>query len=109
MSFERIVEAAIQEAISRGEFDNLPGRGKPIDLTEYFNTPEDVRVAQAILKNAGMVPAELELLQEIVVLKEMIPALTDEDQKAKYRKTLAEKQLQFNLLAERRHRQGKKK
>lgn len=109
MSFERIVEAAIQEAISRGEFDNLPGRGKPIDLTEYFNTPEDVRVAQAILKNAGMVPAELELLQEIVVIKEMIPALTDEDQKAKYRKTLAEKQLQFNLLAERRHRQGKKK
>jgi hypothetical protein len=45
MSIDRIVEAAIQEAIARGEFENLPGQGKPVDLTEYFNTPEDVRVA----------------------------------------------------------------
>jgi hypothetical protein len=24
-------------------FSNLPGQGKPIDLTDYLNTPEDVR------------------------------------------------------------------
>ena len=109
MLFDKIVEAAIQEAMARGEFENLPGQGKPIDLTEYFNTPEDVRVAQAMLKNAGMVPVELELLQEIVVLKELSLASTDEDQKTKYRKMLEDKQLQFNLLVERRQRSGKKK
>ena len=64
MSFEKTVEAIIREAQARGEFDNLPGKGRPIDLTEYFNTPEDVRVAGAMLKNAGMVPMEIELLQE---------------------------------------------
>jgi hypothetical protein len=109
MSFDRIVEAIIQEAMARGEFENLPGQGKPIDLTEYFNTPEDVRVAQAMLKNAGMVPVELELLQEIVALKELIFASTDEIRKANYRKSLEDKQLQFNLLLERRQRGAKKK
>ncbi len=45
MSFDQIVEALIREAQERGEFDNLSGKGKPIDLTSYFETPEDVRVA----------------------------------------------------------------
>lgn len=107
MSFDRVVESIIQEAMARGEFDDLPGRGKPIDLTEYFNTPEDVRVAQSMLKNAGMVPVEIELLQEIAALKEMHYALIDENEKDKKRKLLEEKQLQFNLLLERRKRRSK--
>lgn len=109
MMFNKIVEAAIQEAMARGEFENLAGQGKPIDLTEYFDTPEDVRVARAMLKNAGMVPVEIELMQEIVALKEMIASLTDGAEQAKYRKILEEKQLQFNLIIERRQRSGKKK
>jgi hypothetical protein len=109
MSIDRIVEAAIQEAIARGEFENLPGQGKPVDLTEYFNTPEDVRVAGAMLKNAGMLPVELELLQEIMALKELVISSTEEAQKAIYRKILADKQLQFNLLVERSQRSAKKK
>ena len=44
MSFDKIVEALIKEAQARGEFDNLPGEGKPIDLTAYFETPEEVRL-----------------------------------------------------------------
>ena len=104
MSFDQIVESLIKEAQARGEFDNLPGKGKPIDLTEYFNSPEDVRVAQAMLKNAGMVPVEIELLQEIAALKEMLVSSSDEPEKDKIRKLLKEKQLQFSLLIERRRR-----
>ncbi len=109
MRLEKIVEAAIQDAMARGEFENLAGKGKPIDLTDYFNTPEEVRVAQAMLKNADLVPVELELWQEILALKEKISSLSEEAQKAKYRQNLEEKQLQFNLLAERRQRATKKK
>lgn len=109
MNFDKAVEAVIQEAMARGDFENLPGKGKPIDLSAYFETPEELRLAQSMLHNAGMLPAEIELLQEIAVLKELIPALTDEEQKAKYRRTLEEKQLQFNLLIERRMYRGKKK
>jgi len=104
MSFEESVEALIKEAQARGEFDNLPGKGKPLDLTEYFNTPEDVRVAQAMLKNAGMVPLEIELLQEMAILKELLESVSAEAEKDKPRKILKEKQLQFNLLLERRKR-----
>ena len=78
MSFDETIETLIKEAQARGEFDNLPGKGKPLDLTEYFNTPEDVRVAQAMLKNAGMVPVEIELLQEIAALKELLAITSDE-------------------------------
>jgi hypothetical protein len=109
MSFDEMVEAAIQEAMARGEFENLPGQGKPVDLTEYFNTPEDVRVAGVMLKNAGMIPVEVELLQEITALKELVISSTEEAQKIKYRKILEDKQLQFNLLMERRQHIGKKK
>ena len=104
MSFEKLVETAIRDAMARGEFDNLPGHGKPIDLTEYFNKPEDVRVAQAMLKNAGMVSVEIELLQEIAALKELLGSAKDESEKDKIRKALKEKQLQFDLLLERHKR-----
>lgn len=107
MSFDKIVESIIQEAMARGEFENLSGRGQPIDLTEYFNTPEDVRVAQSLLKNAGMVPVEIELLQEIAALKEILRSPLEEIEKVKYRKLLETKHLQFNLLLERRKRYSK--
>jgi DnaJ-like protein len=32
MSFQKNVDEKIKEAIARREFDNLPGRGKPLDL-----------------------------------------------------------------------------
>jgi hypothetical protein len=95
--------------MTRGEFENLAGQGEPVDLTDYFNTPEDVRVAQAMLKNAGVLPVELELLQEIMALKEMVISAAEEGQKEKYRKILADKQLQFNILVERSQQSAKKK
>jgi len=108
MSFEKIVEAIIRDAQARGEFDNLPGHGKPIDLTEYFNTPEEVRLAQSMLKNAGMIPVEIELLQEISTLKELLGAISEGEQKNKYQKELREKQLQFSLMMERQKSQLRK-
>jgi hypothetical protein len=108
MSFEKAVEAIIREAQARGDFDNLPGKGEPIDLTDYFNTPEEVRVAGALLKNAGMVPVEIELLQEITALKDLLDRLEDGEQKRRYQKELREKQLQFSLMMERHTQQRKK-
>jgi len=32
--FEMLAEQKIQEAIERGEFDELPGAGKPLDYGE---------------------------------------------------------------------------
>ena len=108
MSFERIVEALIKEAQERGEFDNLPGKGKPIDLTAYFETPEDVRMAQSVLKNAGMTSPEVQLLKEIAELRQVFEALVDEKKKDEVRKQIQSKQIEFNLMMERQKKDRKK-
>ena len=58
-------EGAIRSAIERGEFDNLKGKGNPLNLNEYFDTPEDIRLGYTLLKNAGYVPEEVQLLNQI--------------------------------------------
>jgi Domain of unknown function (DUF1992) len=65
MSFRRIAEGRIREAIEQGVFEDLPGAGKPLNLEEYFSTPEEWRVAFSILKTANCTPPEVELLKEI--------------------------------------------
>ncbi|HXF86642.1 MAG TPA: DUF1992 domain-containing protein [Anaerolineales bacterium] len=105
MNLERIAETIIQEAMERGDFDNLPGKGKPIDLTEYFETPEDVRVAQSVLKSAGFVPREVELLREIAKLQQTLSTTAAEEKKREIRKKIQERQIEFNLRMERRKRQ----
>lgn len=108
MSFDKIVEALIREAQERGEFDNLPGKGKPIDLTSYFETPEDVRVAHSVLKNAGMQSPEVELLKEIAGLKQLVAKMEDEKKRKEIQKQIQDKQIEFNLMMERRKRKSQK-
>ncbi|MCL4275125.1 MAG: DUF1992 domain-containing protein [Anaerolineales bacterium] len=105
MSLAKAVEAIIKEAQERGEFDNLQNKGKPLDLTAYFETPEDLRMAYSVLKNAGMVSAEVELLQEIAALKERLASTYEESQRIRIKKIISEKQLQFNVMMERQKRQ----
>ena len=105
MTFERIVEAMIKDAMERGEFDNLPGKGKPIDLSEYFETPEEVRLANSVLKSAGMTSREVDLLREIAELKQMLAALLDEKKKQEIERQIQQKQVEFSLMMERQKRQ----
>ena len=109
MNFDKLVESMIKEAQERGEFDNLPGKGKSIDLTAYFDTPEDIRVAQSVLKNAGINSHEADLLKEIAKLKEVYAAVMDEKKKGEIRKEIEKKQIEFSLMMERQRSQRKKK
>jgi sirohydrochlorin ferrochelatase len=58
--FALLVEQRISEAMARGEFDHLPGAGKPLDLDDDLLVPEEERIAVRIMKNAGCVPPEVE-------------------------------------------------
>lgn len=66
-----LVEQKLLEAVSRGEFDDLPGAGRPLDLEDDPLVPEDLRLAYRILKNAGFVPPEIETLNEIAALERL--------------------------------------
>lgn len=95
------IEASIQAAIERGDFENLKGEGKPLNLNEYFDTPEDLRLGYSILKNAGYVPEEVELLNQITELKNQINATIESHQRQKLQKKLLEVQLKYDLRIER--------
>jgi DnaJ family protein C protein 28 len=59
------VSEQIEEAMERGEFRNLPGKGKPLKLdTNPFLTPQ-ARMANRLLKENGFAPRWIELEKEI--------------------------------------------
>jgi len=110
MSFERLIEEKIKEAMDRGEFDNLPGKGKPIDLEDYFATPEDMRVGHSILKNSGFIPEEVQLFRDIESLRERLSECRDEDEKRRLKKKVDQEVLRLNLLVEqRRNKRGRQR
>ncbi|UCH15254.1 MAG: DUF1992 domain-containing protein [Bacteroidales bacterium] len=99
-NFDKVVEKKIKEAIENNEFDNLEGFGKPLDNSEYFNSPEEDRVAFHIMKNAGIVPEELKIRKEINHLIKEIKDCTDKTEKEKLKKELSMLYTEFELVME---------
>lgn len=62
---ESLTEKALREAIEKGEFDDLPGKGEPIDLRENPFEDPDLRVVHRLLRNAGFAPAWIEERKDI--------------------------------------------
>jgi hypothetical protein len=104
MSLEKALEEQIQRAMSEGKFDNLKGAGKPLNLDDYFATPEDIRAGYTLLKNNDFVPPEIELLKEIGILREKIKLSADAAERKALTKTLNEKSLALTFILERNKR-----
>ena len=62
---ESMAEKMLREAIEAGEFDNLPGKGKPVDLSENPFEDPDLRVVHKLLRDAGFAPAWIEEQKDI--------------------------------------------
>lgn len=80
-AYQKIIEKRIKEAQENGEFDNLPGEGKPLALEDESRIPEDLRLSHKILKNANCLPPEVELKKEIRHLEDMLEDIPDEKEK----------------------------
>lgn len=93
------VERQILEAMARGEFDNLPGAGEPIDMDEWERTPPEYRMAYSILKNSKFVPPEVQLLKEIYEVREAIKKAGSESERQPLMKKLFELELRYNIRA----------
>jgi len=94
----RIAEERILEAQRRGEFDNLPGHGRPLQLDDDSHVPEDLRLAYKVLKNADCLPPELELKKEILTTEQMLGRITDEGEKYKQLKRLNFLVMKLNMM-----------
>ena len=96
--FERIAENRILEAIEAGLFDNLQGKGKPLNLEDDSHIPAELKMAYKILKNADCLPPELELRKEIVTLQALVASMEDEAEKLLQMRRLNFLQMKMGML-----------
>lgn len=98
--FTRLAEERIACAVEAGEFSDLPGAGRPLDLDEYFSAPESMRAGLGLLKSAGVVPPEIDLMREVSALRMKVDCATGGQRRA-LQTELAEKEVSLSLALER--------
>ncbi|WP_176631362.1 DUF1992 domain-containing protein [Desulfolutivibrio sulfoxidireducens] len=103
-----IVEAKIRRAMAEGQFDNLEGQGKKLDLKGYFDAPEHLRVGYHFLRNAGFVPEEVRLSKEIEVLKERLASAKTEQDKREIRQKIAKASMDYGFYMDYNRKFAKK-
>ncbi|MGH7823789.1 MAG: DUF1992 domain-containing protein [Candidatus Binatia bacterium] len=99
--FWRIAEERILEAQRAGAFENLPGKGKPLELEDLSWVPEDLRIGYHILKNAHVLPPEAEILKQIHTLEDLLRYVEDENERLALARSLQWKLIRFDLLKRR--------
>ena len=96
--YKKIIEEKIKEAQERGDFDDLPGKGEPLNLEDESLIPEDLRLSHKILKNANCIPPELELRNEIRQMADLLSGIPDEEEKYRQIKLINLKITRLNMM-----------
>lgn len=99
---EIMAEEKIKAGLKSGAFDNLPGKGKPLVLEDLSAVPKELRAGYKMLKNAGMLPEELQLRKDIVTLNDLLRCCEDDKERERLSKQLRLKRLKFNQIMEKR-------
>ncbi|MGH2952596.1 MAG: DnaJ family domain-containing protein [Solirubrobacterales bacterium] len=99
-----LAESKIRAAMAQGEFDDLPGHGKPLRLEDLSRVPAELRMGFKLLRNAGCLPPELEARQEAARLGTLLAATGDPRERARLSRLRADAELRYQLLVERRQR-----
>ena len=79
-ALRRVADRRIEEAMKEGKFDNLPGRGKPLDL-EPMPAEENARMTWwmlRILKKNNFTPDEVRMRKQVDVLRASLDTVPDE-------------------------------
>jgi hypothetical protein len=97
-AYHKLVEEKIQEAIRRGDFDNLPGCGEPLQLEDDSHLPDDLRLAYKVLKNADCLPPELQLRKDIHKTEELLAGIQDTQEKYRQMKKLNFMIMKLNMM-----------
>ncbi|CAL92941.1 DUF1992 domain-containing protein [Azoarcus olearius] len=98
--FDILAEQRIADALRRGEFDHLPGAGRPLVFDDEPLLSPEQRMANHILKNAGVTPPEIGLRREIAALRARLETL-DGEARARARRELGQLVLRLAELQRR--------
>lgn len=75
--YDILAEQRIADALRRGEFDHLPGAGKPLKFEEALFVSAEQRMANTVLHNSGFSPPEIALRKEVARLRAEITGLEE--------------------------------
>jgi hypothetical protein len=91
----------LQESARSGELQSAKSFGKPLDLGDgYDDTPAELRMGMKILKDAGVLPAEVQAMQEIAALQQAHAACQDAAQALQLAQRISDKQQALALRLE---------
>ena len=90
---------ALRDSEARGELRDAPSWGKPLDFGDgYDETPPELRMGLKILKDAGIVPPEVEMMRALAGLRgELEGAAGDAGRERSLRGRIAALQLAIEL------------
>ena len=77
-AFQRLAEERIRQAEREGQFERLPGKGRPLALRDESSLHPELRMAYHVLKNAGYIPPELDAYNELSRAEDLLANAPDE-------------------------------
>ena len=98
---------ALRDSEARGELKAAPSYGRPMAQDEgWAQTPDELRMPFKILKDAGVVPPEVEVMREITALQRELDAAADPAARRVLEQRVAEKRQHLALRLEKLGRSG---
>jgi hypothetical protein len=92
---------SLAESEKNGELRAAPSFGKPLNLGDgYDETPAELRMGYKILKDAGVLPPEVELMRDIEALRLSLEGVADDEAARTQRQRLVEMRQQLALRLE---------
>lgn len=79
---DRLAEERIEQALARGDLDDLPNQGRPLALDDDSMVPPALRAGYRLLKNAGYLPEEVALRRRIHDAEELLRLARTEEERA---------------------------
>lgn len=74
-AIRNLVEDRIQAAMEAGAFDNLPGKGRPLQLDENPYVPPELRLAYKVLADANFAPDWIERDKRVRAIRDEVEAM----------------------------------
>ena len=90
-SQDQAIADHLAQALKSGELRSAPSFGKPMPEAEgWHETPSEFRLPFKILKNAGVVPPEVELFHQRAALREQLTLASSEAERRRLQQRLSE-------------------
>jgi hypothetical protein len=108
MDWAKFAEEKIKEAMATGEMEPKTGKGKPLEMDEYFAPRDEDRMAYHVLRSSGHVPQEVYLMSELTQLRASLKTETNAERRRELTSRLIQVETEWNLSLQRRQSRAPK-